>query len=287
MCDSKLIGSHMEVKDQSISHETFDLWRCEDCAFTFTQDPPTEDACGSYYESDVYISHSDTRESWRDRLYHSARDYMLGRKWNIIQKHNGGKSNGLLLDVGAGTGYFLNHVRSKGWSVKGIEVSDKARSFCKTNFDIETSPPADLFHLTDRYDVISLWHVLEHLYDFHKYVVQFKLLLKEDGLLVIAVPNHSSGDAQKYESDWAAYDVPRHLWHFTPSDFESIAQKHGLKLIAKHPMPLDAFYVSMLSEQYRGGSALIGGGIQGLLSNIKSIGNTDRSSSVIYVMRRG
>jgi len=209
---------------------------------------------------------------------------MLERKWRIIQKHSQGKSVGSLLDVGAGTGYFLNHIQSKGWIVKGIEISDKARAFCRAHFGIEALPTPELFQLSDRYDVISLWHVLEHLYDFHKYVAQFKALLKDDGVLIIAVPNHSSYDAQKYGSDWAAYDVPRHLWHFTPSDFETITQKHGLKLMAKYAMPLDAFYVSMLSEQYRGGSAMLGGGISGLLSNLKSIGNADRSSSVIYVL---
>ena len=284
MCDSKSIGSHMEVKDHSISKETFELWKCGECEFVFTQDPPTEVSCGPYYDSEVYISHSDTKDSLRDKLYHRARDYMLERKWRIIQKHSDRKAKGSLLDVGAGTGYFLNHIQSKGWDVKGIEISDKARAFCKAHFGIETYPTPELFKLSDRYDVISLWHVLEHLYDFHKYITQFKALLKDDGLLIIAVPNHSSSDAEKYGSDWAAYDVPRHLWHFTPSDFEMITKKHGLKLIAKHAMPLDAFYVSMLSEQYRGGSAMIGGGIQGMMSNLKSIGNADRSSSVIYVM---
>lgn len=284
MCDSNSIESHMPVKDHSISKETFDLWKCGDCSFVFTQNPPIEADCGPYYDSEVYISHSDTKDSLRDRLYHRARDYMLERKWRIIQKHSESKTKGSLLDVGAGTGYFLNHIQSKGWDVKGIEISDKARAFCKAHFGIQTYPTTQLFELSERYDVISLWHVLEHLYDFHKYIAQFKSLLKDNGLLIIAVPNHSSADAEKYGSEWAAYDVPRHLWHFTPSDFETITQKHGLKLIAKHPMPLDAFYVSMLSEQYRGGPALVGGGIQGMLSNLKSIGNTDRSSSVIYVM---
>ncbi len=156
MCDSKSIGSHMEVADHSISKETFELWRCGDCNFVFTQYPPTEATCGPYYESEVYISHSDTKDSLRDRLYHSARDYMLERKWRIIQKHSGNKSEGSLLDVGAGTGYFLNHIQSKGWSIKGIEVSDKARAFCNTHFAIQTYPPLELFELSDRFDVISL-----------------------------------------------------------------------------------------------------------------------------------
>lgn len=296
MCDTTSIESHMEVKDFSISKETFPIWKCKSCDFHFTQNPPTEATCAPYYESDVYISHSDTKNNMRDRLYHIARDYMLERKWKIIQKHSSTSAKGKLLDVGAGTGYFLNHIQSKSWDVQGIEVSDKARAFCKAHFGITSAPPEQLFQLEEKYDVITLWHVLEHLYDFHKYVAQFRSLLKEDGLLIIAVPNHSSGDAQKYREHWAAYDVPRHLWHFQPSDFDYLTKKHGLQLVQKHAMPLDAFYVSMLSEQYRRslssgasggeGTAMIGGGLSGLLSNLKSIGNADKSSSVIYVMKK-
>lgn len=286
MCDSKSIGSHMAVKDHSISKEVFDLWQCGACQFVFTQNPPSPEDCGRYYESEEYISHSDTRTSLRDRLYHRARDYMLERKWKIIQTHTAQKKNGALLDMGSGTGYFLNHIQRKGWSIDGVEMSDTARAHGVKNFGIKARQPDELWTLNESYDVITLWHVLEHLYDFHKYVARFKDLLNPNGLLVIAVPNRQSRDAQHYGPDWAAYDVPRHLWHFTPNDLAYIAEKHEFQLIKKYPMPLDAFYVSMLSEQYRKGAALIGGSIRGMLSNIYAWNQSDRSSSVIYVLRK-
>lgn len=286
LCGSERIDAHLDVKDHSISGEIFSLWKCRECNFLFTQNPPTEAECSKYYESADYISHSDKKESITDRLYHLARDYMLGRKWKMVTQYSKKSGSGHLLDYGSGTGYFLNHAWQKGWQVEGIEISESARNFCKENFKIESNPPASLFTSTQKYDVITLWHVLEHLYDFHKYIDKFQSLLTDDGILVIAVPNNSSYDAAHYASDWAAYDVPRHLWHFTPKDFDHIARSHELQIVAKHGMPLDAFYVSILSQKYKTGRGLIRGGFRGMISNLKTIGNSDRYSSVIYVFKK-
>jgi len=286
MCDSTSIESHMAVKDHSISQEIFDLWQCGDCAFVFTQNPPSPADCGRYYESEEYISHSNTKSTLRDHLYHRARDYMLERKWKIIQKHTSIKDGGSLLDMGSGTGYFLNHVTNKGWRAEGIEMSDTAREHGVNNFGIKAHQPDTLWEMDQKFDVITLWHVLEHLYDFHRYVARFKAILKDGGLLIIAVPNRQSKDADHYGSDWAAYDVPRHLWHFTPSDLDYIALKHDFQMIKKYAMPLDAFYVSMLSEQYQNGSPIVGGTVRGLASNLSAWNDPNRSSSVIYVLKK-
>lgn len=286
MCGSDHIQAHLEVCDYSISKEIFNLWKCTDCAFLFTQDPPSETECGRYYESEDYISHSDKKVSFTDKLYHLARDYMLGRKWRLVKKYSKKRFKGDLLDYGSGTGYFLNYVSNKGWTVDGIEISQSARNFCKETFGIKAKTPETLFKSQKKYDTITLWHVLEHLYDFHKYMKQFRKLLKEDGTLIIAVPNHQSSDAQKYGKYWAAFDVPRHLWHFSPKDFENIATQHGFNLISKHGMPLDALYVSILSERYKSGDGLIAGLIHGFTSNLTALGDPDRFSSMIYILKK-
>ncbi len=276
----------MSVKDHSITKETFELWRCAGCDFLFTQDPPKPEDVGRYYQGEEYISHSDNQDGLVNKLYHHARDFMLGRKYALVKQVAKGKR---LLDYGTGTGYFTDYMVRKGFQAQGIEIDEGARKYGREKFGIKVDAPVALFDelAPDSFDVISLWHVLEHLYDPKKYLKRFNELLDEHGKLIIAVPNHKSTDAAAYGADWAAYDVPRHLWHFSPLTMRKMVEMAGFRVVATRHMPLDPFYVSIMSQRYHNGGGIISGAIKGLNSFVASTLDTERGSSVIYVCEKG
>ena len=276
-----------QVKDHSITGEVFGLGRCLNCNFTLTLDPPSEESIGRYYKSDVYISHSDTRATFMDKVYHWVRSRMLERKASLIENYSSLKT-GRLLDVGSGTGYFANHMVKKGWDVEGIEIDQAAREKSIAQFGLTIHPPTKIYTLDNgAYDGITMWHVLEHVKDLEGYLKAYYSALNDQGTLIIAVPNCASHDANLYKSFWAAYDVPRHLWHFTHKDMKALTGKYGFNLVDLKPMPWDAFYVSILSEKYQGSSlAMIRGAWRGLMSNIAAFGKPEKSSSIIYILKK-
>lgn len=286
-CDSEDISKVMDIKDHSISQEKFEIWMCNNCSFHFTQHVPTQEFIAPYYKSEEYISHSDTKKGIVNNLYHRVRAIMLDRKYQLVRKYS---QNGTLLDYGAGTGYFPAYVKSKGKNVEAIEIDPEARKYAKEKFDLDVLAPEALSDgsiKNESYDVVSMWHVLEHLYDPKMYINRFHELLQLHGHLIIAVPNYTSSDAQYYKDNWAAYDVPRHLWHFNPVAMEKLVGEQGFTLVEKKTMPFDSFYVSLLSEKYKNGkSSLFGGFRRGFASFFKSQNNADKSSSVIYVFRK-
>jgi len=286
LCNSKNIQAALATMDYSISKEAFDIFDCMDCSFRFTQSIPSPETIGPYYNSEVYISHSDTKEGFVNRVYHTARDLMLNRKRKLVQSLTQGKR---LLDVGSGTGYFLDHMKRNGYQVKGIEIDSDARQATKKKFGIEVAEPSSLLNgeLKEKVEVVTMWHVLEHLHDLHGYMKSIHHQLTEDGFLLIAVPNHASYDAQYYKKLWAAYDVPRHLWHFTPKTIAQLANKNGFEVVSQKRLPLDPFYNALLSEQYKGNKlALLSGGVVGGISLLKSYLNADKSTSPIYILKK-
>ena len=209
---------------------------------------------------------------------------MLGRKRRLVEKSTSLKT-GQILDVGTGTGFFLNEMKINGWQVNGTEKSSDARDFAKKEFSLDNLPSENLFTLKDNsFDVITLWHVLEHIHQITENMEAFGRLLKTNGKLIIAVPNHDSTDANHYKEFWAAFDVPRHIWHFAPKQMKQLGEKHGFKLASLHTMPFDSFYVAMLSEKYKKSSlSLFKGIFFGKISWLNSIFNPGKCSSVIYV----
>lgn len=285
-CLSHDVKKVMEVKDHSISKENFTISECNQCGFRFTQDPPTESDCGRYYQSEDYISHSDTSTGLIFKVYHWVRNIMLGKKFKLIQSLKGSKT---LLDVGSGTGYFPAFMKERGYQVMGIEVDDQARKYSQQKFGLDVMPPAAMKDESIRqtFGFITLWHVLEHLYQADDYMQYFYNLLEQDGHLVIAIPNFHSYDATHYEQFWAAYDVPRHLWHFHPKAFEVFAHRNHFKIIKKEGMPFDPFYNSMLSAKYKQSSlGMIGGMWTGCIALLKGMSNVNKASSVIYVLQK-
>lgn len=287
LCGGTHLVKKMTCTDFYASGEQFDLLQCENCGFQFTQGFPVEKEIGKYYETPDYISHSDTKKGMMNELYHLVRSRMLQKKAQLINNITG-KTSGKILDIGTGTGYFSHTMQQKGWQVEAIEKSEQARSFAKKNFNLDIKDDSGLNDFSSgSFDVITLWHVMEHLEHLNETWERLHKLLKDDGCLVVAVPNCSSYDAQKYKEFWAAYDVPRHLWHFTPDSIKKFGEKHNFTLVNHLPMPFDAFYVSILSEKYKESkSSLVKGMLAGTLAWFSSLSNKEKSSSIIYVFRK-
>ena len=253
----------------------------------FTQDIPSAGDIGRYYASEDYISHSDTHEGMINKLYHAIRKRTLRGKKNLLQKETG-KNSGKIADVGCGTGAFLHTMKQAGWNITGVEPDETARKKAADLYGIKPRPAEELNSLPqNEFEAITMWHVLEHVHDLHGYIGQLKNMLAENGKLFIAVPNYTSYDAVYYGPFWAAYDVPRHLYHFSPKSMRSLLQQHGLTVQKVQPMWFDSCYVSMLSEKYKNGKGnIIKAFFTGLLSNIKAMGNKEKCSSILYIISK-
>jgi 2-polyprenyl-3-methyl-5-hydroxy-6-metoxy-1,4-benzoquinol methylase len=286
VCGSSDIHPILTAKDHSVSGEEFVIWQCQSCTLRFTQDVPDENSIGSYYQSQDYISHSNTNKGLLNKLYQAVRKFTLGQKSGLVISHTTKK--GRILDIGAGIGAFLYEMKQKGWDIDGVEPDYGARQQAKNLFAINLKPTPELYQLPHgSYDAITLWHVLEHVEPLQDYVAQLKKLLTPNGRIFIAVPNYTSLDADLYGNRWAAYDVPRHLYHFTPRSIEVLVEKHGMKIITRKPMWFDAFYISLLSSKYRTGStSWLGAGINGIRSNFKALVNKKKASSLIYIISK-
>src|SRR6476661_3672732 len=286
VCGSSDIHPLLTAKDHSVSGEEFVIWQCQSCTLRFTQDVPDESSISPYYQSLDYISHSNTNKGLLNKLYQAVRKFTLSQKSALVISHTTNK--GRILDIGAGIGAFLNEMKGKGWDIEGIEPDYGARQQAKTLFAIDVNPAPELKTLPhNSFDAITLWHVLEHVESLQDYVALLKQLLKKNGKIFIAVPNYTSLDADLYGNRWAAYDVPRHLYHFTPRSVDLLVQKHGMKIIARKPMWFDAFYISLLSSKYRTGStSWLGAAINGIRSNFKALIHKEKASSLIYIISK-
>jgi 2-polyprenyl-3-methyl-5-hydroxy-6-metoxy-1,4-benzoquinol methylase len=284
VCKSTHITKAFNVEDFSVSKQGFEIYTCTDCGFLFTNPRPNIDEISSYYQSEDYISHTDTNKGLINKIYHRVRKITLAQKLKLINRLT--VSKGTLLDIGCGTGYFLQTAKTNGWKVIGTEPDPKARQQAKqkTNADIYTDFLDDEVQI--KADIITMWHVLEHVHLLDDTMLKIQKSLKNEGALVIAVPNHLSHDAQHYQNFWAAYDVPRHLYHFNPKTITILTNRFGFKLTETYGMPFDGFYVSMLSEKYRGGNILSAAFVAGVGYLKALLGNKNQYSSLIYVFRK-
>jgi len=284
VCNNSHTYLALKVKDHSVSGEYFDVYECSRCSLRFTHHAPPGDKIGIYYESEDYISHSNTRRGFVNTLYHSVRRHTLSVKFHQIEKFTGLKI-GHHLDIGAGTGAFVQYMNEHGWKSQGIEPDLKARELAMTHHKTRLLP-AEMFEtmLPETFDAVSMWHVLEHVHELFPYLHKVKNILKPRGLAFIAVPNYTSYDGMNYGAFWAAYDVPRHLYHFSPASMKWLLSAAGFQLIGMMPMWYDSFYISLLSEKYKTGhSSLPKGFINGAVSNWKAVKNKERCSSLIYI----
>ena len=279
---TKKDNTHIVTKDFLVSGEEFSLVQNKQYGFLETVPQPKQDDLLKYYESEEYISHTDSKKGLLPFLYQSVKKYSLAKKVSLISKLNEGK--GSLLDIGAGTGEFLKVAKDKGWTVQGVEVNKKAREFASKK-EVLLYENLDTV-LGSQFDVVSLWHVLEHLPNLKDTVTKIESLVKPGGTLLIAVPNFNSLDAKHYKEFWAAYDVPRHLWHFSMESMRKVISDE-FNLIHVRAMPFDAFYVSLLSEKYKTGNKFsLRAFWIGLRSNM-SANRTKEYSSLLYCFKKG
>jgi SAM-dependent methyltransferase len=285
LCNSSETGILLTCTDQLVSREKFPVYRCSSCKFVFTNDYPDEDKSGNYYESDEYFSHTDSEKTLFEKVYRYVRKIMLRRKYNLVSGTTH-LSKGSVLDIGCGTGHFLNEMKNKGWKTGGIEINHKAREYASSRFGLHVVPPEEIASFQDQsFSCITLWHVLEHLYNPDEWFVEIRRLLAGDGKVIIALPNCSSYDAYYYREYWAAWDVPRHLWHFDPDTLPVLAKRSGFKVTGISTLPFDVFYISVLSEKHKGSSApFITGMARELIFSIRALFDRNRSGSLVYIL---
>jgi len=282
LCDGEIKPVYT-TKDYLVSGEYFDIVECSECALRMTSPFPEEDKINEYYESDDYKSHSEQKKNIFDFLYSMVRSFMLIHKKNLVE-NNINVSKGTLLDFGCGLGHFLNQMNQQGWDVSGIDSSSVARESVKNRFEIQVHSPQDWLNINKKYDVITCWHSLEHVHKPWIYLQQFKKRLNPNGLLIVALPNFNSSDEDKFKGFWAAYDTPRHLYHFSIKSMSTLAMKNGFNVQSIHRLFFDVFYVSILSAKHMGKS-LISGVWSGITSFLSAVGQKKKCSSLIYILK--
>lgn len=288
-CDSPERSPQLKCRDYTFSMGVFTIDRCLKCGLLYTNPRPPQSEIGAYYGSPEYVSHTDTQSGLLFRLYRTVKNHTLTQKRRFLEQLSDART---VLDYGAGSGDFSAELSKNGWSVIAFEPDYSARELIKRKSNaiqlidnLETMPEKSV-------SIIVLWHVLEHVHRLKEAIVQFRRILKADGKLVIAVPNHRSLDANFYRENWAAYDVPRHLYHFDHDSMTHLMHEQEFTIVSTKPMWFDSFYVSLLSEKnkrsYNSQTWLTGwpiAAVIGLLSNILALTSTKRCSSITYVLQ--
>jgi 2-polyprenyl-3-methyl-5-hydroxy-6-metoxy-1,4-benzoquinol methylase len=284
VCGKEELKNFLVVTDNSVSKESFVIVECENCTFKFTNPRPDIESIGNYYESEDYISHSNTKAGIINKAYHVVRSITIKQKVELINRYAPAK--GTILDYGCGTGIFLSACKKDRWEIRGVEPSSKARQTASEETgEIIASNLNELEG--EKFEIITMWHVLEHIHTLNDTMSQLVDMLQDDGTLIIAVPNADSHDAQQYKENWAAYDVPRHLYHFTQPTMKRFLKKHKMILEEVLPMKFDAYYVSMLSEKHKvGKTKMLSSVMNGYKSNSYAEKNGNDYSSLIFVARK-
>lgn len=287
ICSGTTFTPFISCEDFTVSHKTFNIIQCSQCQLLITSPIPDQDNLGDYYLSDAYISHSAKATSLQDKIYRLARNFTLSWKVRIINKQSPKSGKSVLLDYGCGTGQFLQRCQADGWHIQGIEPSEHARNLSSALTHTSIAPSLDNT-VSQTFNIITLWHVLEHIPDLNETLQSLRTALSDSGTMFIAVPNRNSWDAKHYKQYWAGYDVPRHIWHFSQSNMRSLLRKHNLRITKTLPMKLDAFYVSLLSEKYQRKSQatiFMHAIINGIRSNYLAH-KQHEYSSLIYIVKK-
>ena len=284
ICNSKDINPFLKTKDYSTSKEDFHIVSCETCSFTATSPRPDDKDLDKYYLSESYISHTNDKDGLFNFLYQNVRKIAIKSKLSLLLSVAEKSTH---LDIGCGTGEFLNACKNSGFKTKGIEPSSIARKKAIKNYKLDISKNTNLSQYNENsFSSISMWHVLEHVANLEETILMINKILKNNGIAIIAVPNKESWDAKYYKNYWAAWDVPIHLWHFSKDTIKKIFEKHGFELIKTKGMIFDAYYVSLLSEQYRYGKKnFLRAFFIGLISNIYAVFTKNGHSSNIYIFK--
>ncbi|MFC5270943.1 class I SAM-dependent methyltransferase [Adhaeribacter terreus] len=284
VCGKSEFKNFLVVKDKSVSQESFVIVQCENCSFKFTNPRPDAESIGAYYESEDYISHSNTNKGIINKAYQVVRSIAVKDKLELINKL---APKGAILDYGCGTGYVLAACQKDGWKVEGFEPNLTANKQAEEKLGKYIEKVSLERFDEESFEIITMWHVLEHVHTLNETFQELLSLLKPGGVMLVAVPNADSLDAQKYGENWAAYDVPRHLYHFNQATMKRFLKKHKLALEDTKPMKYDAYYVSMLSEKYKAGKTkMFNSVLNGYKSNSYASKNNKDYSSLIYIARK-
>lgn len=281
ICSNNLFNNVLVAQDYLVSNESFAITECTNCHLRITSPRPSNAELNKYYQSDNYISHTGKANNPINLIYKLVRAFTLRQKYRLINKR---VSMGTILDFGCGTGDLLHYFQKKGWNINGVEPDLKARQIAskKTNTEILS----DLPESKTKYSAITLWHVLEHLPNLNSTIEKLKSMLDKKGRIFVAVPNYESFDAQYYKEYWAAYDLPRHLYHFTPKTMKKLMKRHKLKIKDIIPMYFDSFYVSLLSEKYKNGNNKYLSAIKTGIKSNQLARKNNMYSSLIYVIKK-
>jgi 2-polyprenyl-3-methyl-5-hydroxy-6-metoxy-1,4-benzoquinol methylase len=284
VCKHTGFSEYLKVTDHFLSREQFTIVSCDHCGFRFTNPRPDKNEIMRYYESADYISHNAKKKDLLSWVYKVVRSVNVRNKYNLIKRHSKGNR---LIDIGCGTGELLDYCSGKGYQVTGIEPNETARNFAVQTHGLAVYPES---YLDDpgigKYDIVTLWHVLEHVHELANRMQQIHKLLDKEGTLIIAVPDSDSWDAVHFSEYWAALDVPRHLYHFTPDTLKLLAENNGFRIVEKRPMMFDAYYISLISEKYKSGKQkFLNALLKGIKSNNSARHNNDNYSSLIYILK--
>lgn len=282
-CGSNKAQINLWLKDEFLTKKDFHICECLNCGLLYTMPRPSKEKIGAYYKSDEYYSHQENKKGFVPRLYEAIKKINLKHKFRLASRD---LPVGKLLDIGCGVGDFLHVAENKGWQCTGVEPSEEAREIARQRIKGDLLYSEDLNHLPDQsFDLITMWHVLEHVDDLKWQVAQLQRLIKPNGRIVIAVPNYRSYDGRFYNAYWAAYDVPRHLNHFNRTVLTKMFKTSGLSLVCMDKLVWDAYYISFMSEQYKHHfMPLVRGVFRGLVSNAKAR-RSGEWSSLVYVFR--
>ena len=285
-CSGNNLELFLECIDYTVSKERFKIDSCKKCGFKFTNPRPDSASMNRYYDSVDYISHSNTNAGIINKIYHLIKKLAIKNKIELIKNLKTG--NNKLLDIGCGTGSFLGLLKKEGWEVTGIEPNEKAANLAKETYSISVVGEEKVkSFIKESFSIITMWHVMEHVHNLKQRIIEVFDLLEKNGFAVIAVPNYTSWDAKHFGSHWAAYDVPRHLYHFSPASIKELFTESNFRHIKSLPMKFDAYYVSMLSEKYKGSTfKLFKAFFLGMYSNIKAKNDSEKYSSVIYIFQK-
>ena len=285
LCKSGHFLNQIVVKDHAHTQESFTVCRCTNCELWFTNPRPTLSEISKYYDKETYISHKNKSNTLINFLYKQVRKLTIRKKLNWLKERN--KIPGRLLDFGCGTGHFLYSAKQKGWMVTGVEPNNDARKIATSEHQLTVYESLDEIKKEKKYDAITLFHVLEHVHDLKGTIRSLLELLKKRGSLYIAVPNRDSPDFQHYKENWAALDVPRHLYHFNRQSMKFLAEKYSLKIIEEKPMLFDSFYVSLLSDKYQPiKSSFVASIAKGLKFNKAAAKNQSNYSSILFILKK-
>jgi SAM-dependent methyltransferase len=284
ICEGNEFTDFLKCTDYFLTKEKFLLKKCKNCGLVFVNPRPEINTLGNYYDSPEYISHSGSEKGIVNKIYKKIRHITHNNKYKLVKSLSSERN---ILDIGSGSGELLSLFKNNNWRTLGVEPNAEARKFSISQYGIEVIDENGIEKIKDHsFAAITMWHVLEHVPELNKRVKELKRILSPNGFLFIAVPHHDSYDADYYKEFWAAYDVPRHLFHFTPVTLERLFKKHGFEIVKILPMKFDSYYVSLLSEKYKNGKQkLLNGFRRGYISNIKARKHQYSYSSQIYVIK--